>query len=381
MRILLVIDSFFTGGAEFSTLELFGFLKDSGVEICVCKTKDMHPQYDPEVFGLDKNSIFTLPQKGFWEKRKALQKIIAEFKPDVVHSVLFNANLMVRTIRLFDGSFMHLESLVNHTYSANRLKEPGVTKYKLEIYRWLDIITSFLGTDHFHPNGFSVAEHYQKKLHISPKKMTVVQRGRKADRYEVAPLLKSEFGIDENQLVLINVARQEYQKGQDVLLDAMALLPQSVLDKIHLLIVGREGKATSLLQQQVLKNKINTNVTFLGHRTDIPALLNMSDVFVFPSRFEGLPGVLIEAEASGLPIICTHLSMMLEVVEANQNALTFEINNATQLAEAIAQLVTDATLRERFAKKSKEIFIENFQIESVNKKMFDLYQKLAPATN
>lgn len=376
MRILLVIDSFFTGGAEFSTLELFSYLKEKGVEICICKTKEMHPEYIPESFGLDSNLIKTLPQKGFWEKRKALQQIILDFNPDCIHSVLFNSNLLVRTIRVFDSSFVHIESLVNHTYSSNRLNEPGVTKYKLEFYRWLDRITSIFGTNHFHPNGFSVAEHYQKELGISPKKMTVVHRGRRGENYEVASLSKSDFGIPENQLVLINVARQEYQKGQDVLFDAIAILPKDVRNKIHLLVVGREGKATPSLQKQVQEKGISSCISFLGHRTDIPALLKMSDIFVFPSRFEGLPGVLIEAEASGLPIICTHLSMMLEVVQVNENALTFEIDNPVQLAEAIEKLVTQADLRSQFAKKSKEVFKENFQIESVHQKMYDLYQKL-----
>jgi glycosyltransferase involved in cell wall biosynthesis len=376
MRILLVIDSFFTGGAEFSTLELFSFLKESKIEICICKTKEMHPQYDPETFGLDQNCIYTLPQKGFLEKRKALKEIITSFKPDIIHSVLFKSNLLVRSIRFFDSSFVHLESLVNQTYSANRLNEPGVTKIKLEFYRILDMITSYFSTDHFHPNGLSVAEHYQKKLRISSKKMTVVHRGRKAERYSVASLSKSDFGIEENQLVFINVARQEYQKGQDVLLDAISVLPQNVLDKIHFIIAGREGKATPLLKQKLQDKKIATKVSFLGHRTDIPALLNMSDVFVFPSRYEGLPGVLIEAEASGLPIICTNLSMMLEVVESNENALTFELNNVKQLAEVIIQMATDVSLRNSFALKSKQIFIENFQIESVHHKMLTLYQKI-----
>lgn len=377
MRIVLVIDSFFTGGAEFSTLELFGFLKESKIEICICKTKEMHPEYDPETFGLDKKNIHTLRTKSFFERRNELQKIISEFKPDVVHSVLLNSNLLVRSIRFFDKSFVHLESLVNHTYSSNRLNEPGVTKLKLNLYKWLDRITSYFGTNHFHPNSHSVAAHYQNELHINPSKMTVIHRGRNANRYEVALLLKSDFGIKENQLVFINVARQEYQKGQDVLLAAISLLPKHELDKVHFLIVGREGKATPMLEQQLVDRGIEDKVTFLGHRTDIPALLNMSDVFVFPSRYEGLPGVLIEAEASGLPIICTNLSMMLEVVKDNQNALTFELNNAEHLAEVIIKLLTDVDLRSRFAKKSKEIFNENFQLESVNFKMLSLYQKIS----
>jgi glycosyltransferase involved in cell wall biosynthesis len=376
MRILLVIDSFFTGGAEFSTLELFSYLQSKGVTIQICKIKDMNPQYDPEKFGLHPSIITTLPQVGFKGKRIALQKLIATFQPDIIHSVLFNSNLLVRTIRIFNSSFVHLESLVNHTYSKNRLNEPGVTRLKLAYYQLLDGITGFFGTDHFHPNGYSVASHYQKKLLISPKKMTVVHRGRKSNDNLQVLLSKSTFGIAEDQLVFINVARQEYQKGQDVLLDALSLVPQSVLNSIHLLIVGREGKSTPMLLDKIKEKNLNSNITFLGHRDDIPSLLQMSDVFVFPSRFEGLPGVLIEAESFGLPIICTHLPMMLEVVEENVNAVTFEIDNSIQLADKITKMVEDASLRERFSIKSKAIFDEKFKIEFVHQKMLDLYKNL-----
>ena len=376
MRILLVIDSFFTGGAEFSTLELFNYLKEKNVVIQICKLKKMSPEYTPETFHLTNDCIVTLPNGTFLQKRIALKKIIYQFKPDIIHSVLFNANVLVRSIRVFDSSFVHIESLVNHTYSENRLQEKGVTKFKLEGYRILDRITSVLGTDHFHPNGYSVAKHYHEKLGIHQKKMTVVHRGRDIKKYEVLPFNRKEIGIDEDKIILLNVARQEYQKGQDILLKALTLLPKDILEKVHLLIVGREGKLTTSLLKFVEENKLEKKVTFLGHRTAIPELMKMSNIFVFPSRFEGLPGVLIEAEASGLPIICTDLSMMKEVVEVDKNALVFEINNEKQLAECISKLVLDENLKNEFALESKKIFEEKFLLDSVHQKMYDLYFKL-----
>ena len=376
MRILLVIDSFFTGGAEFSTLELFKYLKEKNVVIQICKLKKMSPEYAPETFNLSNDYIATLPNGDFLQKRKALKKMISQFKPDIIHSVLFNANLLVRSIRVFDSSFIHIESLVNHTYSENRLQEEGVTKIKLEGYRFLDRITSALGTDHFHPNGYSVAKHYQEKLGIDQKKMTVVHRGRDIKKYDVLPFNRKEIGIDEDKIILLNVARHEYQKGQDILLKALTLLPKEILEKVHLLIVGREGKLTTSLLKFVEENKLETTITFLGHRADIPELLKMSDIFVFPSRFEGLPGVLIEAEAAGLPVICTNLPMMKEVVEVDKNALVFEINNERQLAECISKLVFDEKLKNEFALESKKIFEEKFLLDSVHQKMYDLYFKL-----
>jgi glycosyltransferase involved in cell wall biosynthesis len=206
--------------------------------------------------------------------------------------------------------------------------------------------------------------------------MTVVHRGRDIKKYDVLPFNRKEIGIEKNKIILLNVARQEYQKGQDVLLKALTQLPKNIFDKVHLLIAGREGKLTTSLFKFVEENKLEKNISFLGHRTDIPELLKMSDIFVFPSRFEGLPGVLIEAEAAGLPIICTNLPMMREVVEVDKNALVFEINNEKQLAECINKLVLDENLKNEFAIESKKIFEEKFQLDSVHQKMYDLYFKL-----
>ena len=376
MKILFVIDSFFTGGAEFSTLEIVRFLKEKGMPICICKLKEKEPHYDPILFGLDQSDVFTLPSGNFFVKRNALKKIIQDFKPDIIHSVLFNSNLLVRSIRFFNTSFIHLESLVNHTYSSERLKDPRIKFYKLEFHRWINMLTALLGTDHFHANGASVQQHFQEKLFISSKKMTLVYRGRNSKNYDVAPISKPAIGIASDTFVLINVGRQDFQKGHDVLIESISLLPNSIKDKIRVLIVGREGNATSALQKMISEKQLEKTILFLGHRTDVPALLKMADIFVFPSRFEGLPGALIEAEAAGLPIICSHISMMLEVVEPNKNALTFDINKPEKLTQAVVSLLENANLRTTFAVKSRIIFEERFQIEAVHQLMFSLYEKL-----
>jgi glycosyltransferase involved in cell wall biosynthesis len=376
MKILFVIDSFFTGGAEFSTLEIVRFLKENRIQISVCKLKNKEPQYDASLFGLDTSDVFTLPSGGFWTKRKALQKGIQEFKPDIIHSVLFNSNLMVRSIRVVDKSFIHLESLVNHSYSSERLKDPRVKAYKLELHRWFNMITARFGTDHFHPNGASVMQHFQEKLFISSKKMTLVYRGRNSKNYEVAPTPRTDLGIENDKIVLINVGRQDFQKGHDLLVESVASLPNSIKEKIAVLIVGREGNATSSLQKLVPEKKLEKTILFLGHRTDVPALLKMADIFIFPSRFEGLPGALIEAEAASLPIICSHLSMMLEVVEPNKNALTFDINIIKDLTDSIALLINDSSLRLKFGLRSRELFEERFKLEAVHQSMMVLYTNL-----
>src|SRR5690242_18698046 len=98
MRAVLLINSLFTGGAEFSTLSLYQWLKKAGHEIRLVVLKEANPAYDPQDFGFDQVTV--LGKTIQLSKLKSLRAIIKEFKPDLVHSVLFEANLLARMARI-----------------------------------------------------------------------------------------------------------------------------------------------------------------------------------------------------------------------------------------------------------------------------------------
>ncbi len=377
MRIILLINSLYTGGAEFSTLQFYSFLKEKNLaDIAIVCLKKAEPAYDHREFGFEE--INYLSGANILQRVKNLNLIIQNFKPQIVHSVLFDANLIGRISRLWKGDFVHIESLVNQTYSSHRLKDPNVNKVKLEFYRAIDFITQVYGVDHFHSNGMTVARHYQEKLYINKSRITNIPRGRKANPYlndeTSRDLYRSNLKLGD-RVVLINVARHEFQKAQTVLLEAVNELSH-IKDKFVLLLVGREGNATEEIKNQIVKYNLQDNVQLLGHRTDVPALLAAADVFVFPSRFEGLPGALIEAEAAGLPVICSNIPNNLEVVTQGENALIFEVDDHGQLAKCIDEMVSDEEKRVKMKEKSLEIFSEKFQIEEVHKRMYELFQNI-----
>jgi len=377
VRIILLINSLYTGGAEFSTLQFYSFLKEKNLaDIAIVCLKKADPAYDHREFGFDE--IKYLSGDNILQRVKSLNLIIENFKPQIVHSVLFDANLIGRISRLWKGNFVHIESLVNQTYSSYRLKDPNVNKVKLEFYRAIDFITQIYGVDHFHSNGMTVARHYQEKLFINKSRITNIPRGRKPN-----PYLNNELSRDlirnklmlKDRIVLINVARHEFQKAQTVLLDAINEMGHQK-DKFILLLVGREGNATDEIKNQIVKYNLQDNVQLLGHRTDVPALLAAADAFVFPSRFEGLPGALIEAEATGLPIICSNIPNNLEVVTQGENALIFEVDDHVQLFKCIDEIVSNEEKRVKMRAKSLEIFSEKFQIDQVHVKMWDLFKEV-----
>lgn len=129
--------------------------------------------------------------------------------------------------------------------------------------------------------------------------------------------VRAELGLRDNDEVLISVGRQEYQKGQRYLLEAAEAL-LSRRSRLVLLVAGRTGQASRELERLAARPGLAARVRFLGHREDVPDLLAATDVFVFPSLWEGLGGALIEVMALSLPIVA---SDNLPVADLNSTRL------------------------------------------------------------
>ncbi|MTI38198.1 glycosyltransferase family 4 protein [Fulvivirga lutimaris] len=373
MKVILLIDSLFTGGAEYSTLLFYQWLvEQKQAEVRIICLKKANPSYIPGDFGFEE-PMYLPPGK--YSQYKILRDIVKDFRPDIIHSVLFKANILGRCLRIFKGGFKHLESLVNETYSPHRLKDPNVTKFKLQSYRLLDFLTQLKGVDHYHSNGNSVAVHYQEQLHISSHRITRISRGRSNNKYigqeDKQKRIKSEFEL-QDKVVFITVGRHEYQKGHDILLEAINELDQVLRSKLKVLIVGREGHMTKQIKKYVQEHELDETIIFTGHRTDVNLLLASSDIFVFPSRFEGLPGALIEAEAAGLPIIASNIPNNLEVVKVSKNAFVFDLDDKNKLTQIIKSIVNDRSQLRDMGRQSLNIFEESYQIEAVHQKMYQL---------
>lgn len=373
MKIILLINSLFTGGAEFSTMTFYGWLKQStDYEIKIVCLKRAEPAYNFRDFGF--NNVKYLKNGSFKTRLKDFNELVESFKPDLVHSVLFDANLLGRVSRLLKRNFKHLESLVNQTYSPYRLKDPNVNRFKLESYRFLDFITQYKGVDHFHSNGNTVAKHYQEKLHVNPSRITNIPRGREPNPFleesNTLNSIREELDL-KNNVILVNVARHEYQKAQTVIIDALNELKPLKL-RYTLLLVGRNGEATGLIKDKIDNYGLQESIKMLGHRSDVAKILAASDIFVFPSRFEGLPGALIEAEAAGLPILCSDIPNNREVVQENINSFIFPVDDSIILSQHIERLISDESQRKRMGNKSLEIYKKKFTIEQVHIKMKEM---------
>ena len=117
-------------------------------------------------------------------------------------------------------------------------------------------------------------------------------------------------------------------------------------------------------------------VEWLGHRSDIPAILEGASIVCLPSYREGLPKSLLEALAAGRPIVATDVPGCREAVVAGENGFLVPPRDPHRLAEALATLIRDGDMRARFGRRSRQLAEAEFGTARVNEATLALYSSM-----
>jgi glycosyltransferase involved in cell wall biosynthesis len=178
---------------------------------------------------------------------------------------------------------------------------------------------------------------------------------------------------------IINVGRITHQvKGQDVLIKALKECKNKGM-KFTCNFVGGvyeyDTNSFEYLKKLIEDFELSEEIKLLGNREDIPELLSLSDLFILPSRFEGLPLSLLEAMASKLPVIASNISGTAELIEHEKNGLLFESENHLDLADKIYNLYNHRKEMERLAQNAFT-YVQGFDISVMYDKYWDLYKRL-----
>lgn len=375
LRVLYVINSLGAGGAEHSLAEMLEPLRAGGVETVVACLAPAGEGSEAAV-AASGAPLHILGRR--WPVGR-LRRLIRAARADIVHTTLFEADVTGRLAAVGTGAAV-LTSLVNTTYDRVRLGDPSIKPAALAAYRELDGVTARHLTTHLHAITEAVKRSAVASLRVRPERVTVIERGRDPRRLgepgrQRRATARQRLGLTD-ELVLANVGRQEYQKGHTVLLAAMARLVAERPDLV-LLQAGRQGRATAAVEAVHRRSGLGRAVRLLGHRDDVPELLAAADVFVFPSRYEGLGGSLIEAMALGMPIVASDLPAIREVVEEGGNAVLVPPGDAGALASSVSALLDDEDRRRRFGSRSRAIFEARFTLQRSVDRMADLYRRVA----
>jgi glycosyltransferase involved in cell wall biosynthesis len=365
MRVLIVIDSLGTGGAEKSMVELAKYLVQNNSQVMFVCSDYREVSYDEEIRKF-KIPIFYLKRKKFFSKVIELNSIIKKFEPDIIHSVLFRSNILIRFCKLFFKNPVVIQSLVNTPYSKERKKDSKLSWRKFMLAKQLDKWTARIIPSYYHAITTTVLNHYKLIYNIGDN-FRIIYRGRKKNNF-IEHEVESEF-------VVINVGRQEFAKGQINLIKAMKYIEdQYGIYDIKLQILGFEGKSSDNLVNYINENNLHNRLEIAGFVRNVEKRLSTSSVFAFPSYYEGLGGALIEAFAAGLPCVCSDLPVLKEVVGDPKGALFCPPGDYKCLGDQIVKLYKDEKLRMALGEISLKRFESAFILDEINKEIIEMYE-------
>jgi glycosyltransferase involved in cell wall biosynthesis len=213
-----------------------------------------------------------------------------------------------------------------------------------------------------------------ERIGVPPELMTTVPNGaRPRGPGPGREAARAALGLDPRQRVVLTVGRLAVMKGQGALVAAVPALADRFPD-VGVVLLG-SGHLHEELRAQADRLGVGDRVHLPGHRADARALLDAADVFVLPSRYEGMPLALLEAMDAGLPVVTTRAPGCTEVVADGVTGLLVPPEDPPALAAALARLLEDPALRQRMGRAGRLRYLECFTSAGTASRTVAVYER------
>lgn len=212
---------------------------------------------------------------------------------------------------------------------------------------------------------------------VSAKKIIVIMNG--IDYDECARTLgrveaRKQLAIKDSDFVVGCVASLTPEKNHKDLIQAISIASQSI-PQIKLVLIG-DGPKKNEIENNILSNGLKENVLMIGSRDDVRNLYKAFDVFALASHREGLPMVLLEAMASGVPVIATSVGSIPEVIQDGENGILIMCGDIEKLIQAIISLFLQNGIRAIMGKNGAVTVQQKYSSERMFKEYERLYEQV-----
>jgi len=372
-RVLHLLDSAGIYGAENVVINLsremlkcddyepvVGCIVQSGCEkVALC---DIAPQYGIEAHTICINNLTLL------KDLPRLGRQLKDLQVDLVHSHGYKASVFAFIAKLYSGIPVMATCHLWFEGGGCPLKKRFMIALEKIFYRFFPVVVG-------------VSENIRQVLinvGIQEEQIRVVKNGIVLSDYRpLAPVVKekllAELDLGSGDVCVLNVGRLTVQKGQDVIVRAAGLLKEKMGTKIKFFIVG-DGELRNSLQDQIDAYDLSDSVRLLGFRDDIPALLQVADIFILPSLDEGMPMALLEAVASRVPVVTTAVGDIPKLVIDKVSGTVVEKNDASGLATVIDRINNNRTGQQAMVDEAWHRLQQNYSSSVMFLQYYTIYQ-------
>ena len=373
MNILHVIPSLSKGGAERITIDICNTLVVQGHKVMLVSMSEVNAysfiQFQFEFRQTYSKLVPSITGKSIVETED-YEQIIDEFKPEVIHSHLFLAEMLTRyNPRKGIKYFTHLHDNMPQfeAFTFNKLNKQKLTNYfekqmmlkRYELCNNRFVAISKDAFDYFYVNLNSKLKEHIHLLHNAID----YQRFYRGER---------TFSTNENSnFRLVSVGSLVDKKNQQFLIDILIeLIP--LIPNCHIDVLG-DGPNHGRIIEKIKKYNLQDKITLHGNVNNVEEFLHASHLYIHPATYEPFGLVLIEAMAAGLPCICLDGRGNRDVIEHDKNGYIFEQQDAKKFALAIKSLLQNVPKMQEMSNYAIK-YAANFDISLYITRLIELYK-------
>jgi sugar transferase (PEP-CTERM/EpsH1 system associated) len=370
LRVLHILNRLATGGTENIVLRLVSGLNGEIFEHRLAALRGMDPAFNGRAIPGGALLLDGKKDSGFEFLILRLARVMRAYRPHIVHSRNWGAIEAIPAARLA-GVPISIHS--EHGYELDMLAGLPTRRriFRRAAYGMADAVFAVTR---------ELRDYHARQAWISAERIRVIYNGVDTEKFrpraDTRASLRKRFGLPENRFIVGTVGRTVAIKDHPTLLRAVEIMVRGGIDA-HALLVGSGPELPRNQQIAADSPVLAGRVTFIGDCDQVPDLLNAMDAFALTSISEGMSNTLLEAMATGLPVIATDVGGNPEIIVEDSSGWLFRPRDAESLAARLTLLAAQENLRRQTGAAAREQVIERFSLERMLKEYTSLYRGLA----
>ena len=383
IRVLRIINRFNIGGPTYNATFLTAFLGDEFETKLVGGLPDVGEAdslYILEKYNVDPvliKEMVRLPNlKSDREAYKRLKQIIKEYKPDIVHTHASKAGALGRKAAKSCGVPIIVHTFHGHVFHSyfGKVKTAIFKSIERNLARKSDAIVAIS----------QIQKKELTEIHkiCSPEKVTVVPLGFDLQQFHDKGIserdrIRKEFNIDEDDVAIAIIGRLAPVKNHAFFLNVIQDALEKTTKSIKCFIVG-DGPEREFIEGRVkvINEKYNNRVNLTSWISDVASFNAGMDIICLTSKNEGTPVSLIEAQASGIPVITTEVGGVRDILIDGETGYVVPVNDEVLFTKILLELIEDENKRLKMSQNGWMFVEDKFHYRTLVKNMTNLYLDL-----
>jgi glycosyltransferase involved in cell wall biosynthesis len=362
IRVMFVTPCFGYGGLERVLLDIIGGIDRSRFTPLFCTLLAPDEEMFRKLERLDVPCTVIDKSEGIsWSLAPRLARLLRRERIDLVNPHDIGATLYAAPAARMAG----IKAVVHTDHSQILTK-----RRLLPVYRWVlqHLVTGSVTV------SYDLEEYLTGEMGVDRSRIVTIPNGIDVKRFEGAaddPALRKELGIPEGSKLIGSIGRLTEQKGMEYLIDAFPGVLDRYPDAV-LVIVG-DGELRAGLEKRAAEKGLDGRVVFTGIRDDIPRMLGLFDIFVLPSLWEGQPITIMEAMASGRPIVTTDVGGNGEILQSGRLGLLVPSKDPGAITDAVTRLLGNPSMAGELGEMAKAHAAAELDSASMTRRYEEVY--------